>query len=109
MLVCNDSKRKHLVIFSVKEDWEVKEILLPKMTVCYEAAESPDRNFVAISGRKDGIAFIKNGEMLTIYQIEEGKMAEIPIFLSDSSYFIFSSYNPNNNIKKSLHFIKWRS
>jgi hypothetical protein len=72
MLVCNDSKRKHLVIFSVKEDWEVKEIILPKMTVCYEAAESPDRNFVAISGRKDGIAFIKNGSNMMTHLPNRG-------------------------------------
>ena len=68
LLVTRDSKKGHLVVFTTRKDsLDIIEILLPRMKVCYEAAESPDKNFIAISGREDGIAFIKDGKLLTIY------------------------------------------
>lgn len=109
-LVSEHKQKKCLTVTVVGAEGIVgKAVDVEALRVCYDACSSPDGHFVVICGREDGVAIIRDGKVESILQTEFEKKTECPTFLSSSKYFVYSSFNPQNNIKKSLHFTKWRT
>lgn len=103
------TKNKHIMTYVVGPEGVESKIDVSPLKVTYDACCSPDGQFVVICGREGGTAYLSKGKLLTVFVQEEDKKSEIPIFLSNNMYSVFSTYNPNNTIRKSLHFLKWRT
>lgn len=104
------TKNKHIIVYVIGPEGIIgSKIDINQLTVTYDACTSPCGQFVSIGGREGGNAFLHKGKLLSVYVLESDKKVEVPIFLSNYKYCAFTTYNPNNTIRKSIHFLKWRT